>query len=229
MILKWECIGTNSISYVMKVLKVLVIMIFLYYAFLMVLITLQYIPIDLTIAFLATKQYIIYQTHYQIAFFAHVFCSIFMLLIGALQFSQKLRLQVPRLHKRIGYFYVFGILCISAPSGFIMGIYGNGGIITSISFCLLSILWFYYTLKSFLAVRRKKVMLHKEYMILSYALTLSALTLRLHKQILANTTDLHRMDIYRIVSWSGWIINLLIAFWIIRRANNKAVTTPMAQ
>ena len=200
-----------------KMGKLGVIICFLYLSFLMLVITLQYIPVDLHIAFLATKQYVIKRTYYQIAFFSHVYSSMFILLLGALQFSERIRYRYPIVHRNTGLIYVIAVVCISSPAGFIMGLHGNGGIIAQSSFCLLSVLWFYFTLLAFLAIKKGEIVQHKNYMLLSYALTLSALTLRLHKYILANTTDIHRIDIYRIVSWSGWLINLAIAYLYIHR------------
>jgi hypothetical protein len=54
-------------------------------------------------------------------------------------------------------------------------------------------------------------------MIRSYALTLSALTLRAWKWSITNTVELPPMDVYRAVAWLGWVPNLLIAELLIRR------------
>jgi hypothetical protein len=52
-------------------------------------------------------------------------------------------------------------------------------------------------------------------MIRSFALTLSAITLRIWKVIFATTTDIPPMDRYRIIAWLGWVLNLMIAEYII--------------
>ena len=215
----------SAINILILLGRVTLLFTFLYLSFLMLAITFQYIPFDLQVAFLATKQHIIQFQYYQIAFFSHVFSSIFILLLGSTQFIESIRRKTPLIHRYFGLTYVVGVVCISAPAGFVMGLHGNGGIIAQTSFCILSSLWFYYTLRSFLAIKKRNILKHKNYMILSYALTLSALTLRLHKYILANTTDMHRIDIYRIVSWSGWVINLVIAYIIINHnTSTKAIT-----
>jgi hypothetical protein len=55
-------------------------------------------------------------------------------------------------------------------------------------------------------------------MIRSYALTLSALTLRAWKYAITNSIgEVHPMDVYRIVAWLGWGLNLIIAEIIIRK------------
>ena len=55
----------------------------------------------------------------------------------------------------------------------------------------------------------------KKYMYFSYALTLSAITLRLWKYIIANTLALPPQETYIIVAWLAWTLNLLFAFWIL--------------
>ena len=53
----------------------------------------------------------------------------------------------------------------------------------------------------------------------SYALTLSALTLRTWKIILSNCTDLPPETIYMMDAWLGFAPNLLLAEWLIARRN----------
>jgi hypothetical protein len=46
---------------------------------------------------------------------------------------------------------------------------------------------------------------------------LSALTLRAWKYAINNTVELPPMDVYRAVAWIGWVGNLIVAEWLIRR------------
>jgi len=57
-----------------------------YFSFLMILITVQYVPINLDVAFLHIKQEEIALQHYQVAFFSHVYSSVFVLLEDLLSF-----------------------------------------------------------------------------------------------------------------------------------------------
>jgi drug/metabolite transporter superfamily protein YnfA len=182
-----------------------------YYSYLMLLITLQYVPIDFQAAFLRVKQDEIQLSHYQIAFFTHVYSSMFVLISGAFQFIPWLRNKHPKLHQYSGYIYLTTLLLLSAPSGIIMGIYANGGIYSKISFVLLGVLWIVFTLISFQAILKKNWLKHQKFMIRSYALTLSALSLRLIKWIIISVWALPPMDTYKIVAWLGWVVNLIIA------------------
>ena len=54
-------------------------------------------------------------------------------------------------------------------------------------------------------------------MIRSYALTFSAITLRTWKFILSRTTHIDPLHLYMIDAWLGFVPNLLLAEWWIRR------------
>jgi hypothetical protein len=56
-------------------------------------------------------------------------------------------------------------------------------------------------------------------MMRSFALALSAITLRSWKVILVVCFDTAPMDTYKIIAWLGWIPNLLIAEYLINRKN----------
>ncbi|MDP2385669.1 MAG: DUF2306 domain-containing protein [Bacteroidota bacterium] len=188
-----------------------------YFCILMLEITLQYIPYNTDVAFLRIKQDYIHSLHYRISFFVHVYSSIFVLLAGFTQFSDRILKKAKTLHKIAGRSYVFIVLLLSAPSGFVIGLYANGGLSSRISFGLLGVLWFTFTLIAFLKIRKGDVNGHISFMYRSYALALSAITLRAWKYLIVFLLHPHPMDAYKIVAWLGWIPNLFIAELIIRK------------
>jgi len=200
--------------------QISIIAAFLYFAQLMVLITLQYVPLNYEVSFLQLKTEI-NLLHYQIAFFTHVYSSIFVLLLGFVQFIPLVRKKHKKTHRFIGILYVLIVLFLAAPSGLVMGYYGNGGIYSQLSFCLQAILWFVFTLLAFLYAKNREYTKHFDYMSYSYALTLSAISLRLFKWIIVGVCELPPMDTYKIVVWLGWIFNLIVAFGIIRYTRIK--------
>ncbi|MBV7441472.1 DUF2306 domain-containing protein [Weeksellaceae bacterium TAE3-ERU29] len=191
--------------------KILLYSGWIYFIYLLVLITLQYTSLQKDIAFLRIKQEEANWVHYRIAFFSHVFSSIFVIIAGLTQFSHLIRSRFPKVHRISGFIYIFLILCIASPSGLVMAYYANGGWISQISFIILSVLWFYFTYKAYQTIKLKKYIEHRDYMIRSYALTLSAVSLRLFKYGIVSLFALPPMDTYRIVSVLGWTVNLLIA------------------
>lgn len=138
------------------------------------------------LAFLAIKQDYVHLWHYRLAFFIHVFSAILVLLAGYTQFSASIRRRFPTIHRRAGWFYVLVTLLLEGPSGFLIGIYANGGLSSQIAFCLLAVLWILFTAIALLKIIRKEVMAHRAWMIRSFALALSAITLRAWKYLLKN-------------------------------------------
>ena len=197
-----------------------------FFSFLMLRIIFLYIPAKTDVAFLQLKQEYIHITEWRIAFFVHVYSSLLALLAGFTQFSKKLLKQRPKLHRALGYTYVINVLMVTGPAGLLMSFYANGGISSRIAFVLLSSLWISTTAIALYKAIKKDFRAHRFFMIRSFALTLSAVTLRIWKVLLANYTELPPMDRYRIIAWLGWTLNLLVAeliifYYIKKRKENK--------
>lgn len=174
-----------------------------------------YIPVQTDVGFLQLKQAYIHITPWRIAFFVHVFSSMFALLAGFTQFSKGLLKKRPALHRAFGYMYVIDVLMVTGPAGLLMSFYANGGMSSRIAFVLLSVLWISCTAIALYKAIKKDFKAHRIFMIRSFALTLSAVTLRVWKVLLANFTDVAPMDRYRIIAWLGWTLNLIVAEMII--------------
>jgi len=195
-----------------------------FFCWLMARITIAYIPYKTDVGFLRIKQQYIHIDHWRIAFFIHVYASMWVLLAGFTQFSKAIQKENPMLHRTLGYIYVTDVLLITGPAGLLMGFYANGGLLSRIAFVTLAALWIFFTAMALAKARQKDFKAHRYYMIRSYALTLSALTLRAWKYGITNTMHIPPMDVYRIVAWLGWVVNLGIAEYIIYRSklNNLA-------
>ena len=180
-------------------------------------ITLQYLPVRTDAAFLQTKQEYIHITPWLIAFFVHVFTSIFVLAAGFTQFSPGILRRYKTIHRTMGKCYIVIILFVTGPASFIMALLANGGITSRIAFTSLSLLWMYSTAKAWQTVKAKQYAQHRNWMYRSYALTLSAVTLRAWKWLLIFLFHLRPLDAYKLVAWLGFVPNLLVAEWIIRK------------
>jgi hypothetical protein len=187
-----------------------------YYSWLMLKIIVLYIPLKPDTGFLQLKQAYLHIDIWRNTFYIHVFTSIFALLTGFTQFSKKLLTAMPAMHRKLGYSYVFNILFVTGPAGLIMSLYANGGLTSRIGFTILSVLWIYFTAIALYKVFKKDFGSHEAFMIRSYALTLSAITLRIWKVVFAEFSQLGPIDRYRVIAWLGWVLNLLVAELIIR-------------
>jgi uncharacterized membrane protein len=188
-----------------------------FFCYMMVRITFQYIPLRNDVAFLQIKQQYIGINVWFASFYIHVYTSIFALIAGFTQFSRRILKKNPLLHRSFGYVYIIVVLFISGPASIVMGCFANGGLSSRIAFLLLSILWIYFTAKAFQKAKQGDFKAHRNFMIRSYALTLSAITLRAWKYGIVYFFEPRPMDVYRIVAWLGWVGNLLIAEYMIRR------------
>lgn len=185
---------------------------FLYacFCYLMLGITLQYIPAQNDVAFLRIKQDVTHYWYYLPAFFVHAYTAILVLPAGFTQFSAWLRRRYPLLHRRMGYLYVATVLLTAGPTGLIIGIHANGGWSSRLAFCLLAVLWMAFTALAWQNARRKRWAAHRRWMLRSFALALSAITLRAWKYVLVALFHPHPMDVYRWVAWLGWALNLAV-------------------
>lgn len=125
--------------------KILLIIGFGYFFWLMLKITLEYIPMRSDVSFLMIKQTeVTNRPEYLYFFYTHVYTSIFVLLSGFLAILRK-DFGIKNFHKNIGKIYIFLILLFAAPSGIYMGVFANGGILSKISFVILGCLWWFFT------------------------------------------------------------------------------------
>ena len=180
-------------------------------------ITVAYLPYNTDVGFLRIKQDYIDIDHWRLAFFVHVYASMWVLLAGFTQFSSRIQDYYPRWHRAFGYVYVTDVLLIPGPAGLLMGFYANGGLPSKISFVTLAVGWIAFTAIALAKVKKGDWVSHRNFMIRSYALTLSAVTLRAWKWSITNTVELPPMDVYRAVAWLGWVPNIIIAELLIRK------------
>jgi uncharacterized membrane protein len=199
------------------ILNGLLLLTLAFFVFLMAKISVAYMPYNTDVGFLRIKQDYIDLDVWRTAFFVHVYMSIWVLLAGFTQFSENLRTYRPKIHRIFGYVYAIDVVLITGPAGLIMGFYANGGITSKVSFVTLAIGWIVFTSIAVINARNGDFTAHRDFMIRSYALTLSALTLRAWKWGINNSVELPPMDVYRAVAWLGWVPNFLLAELIIWR------------
>ncbi|MBL7825357.1 MAG: DUF2306 domain-containing protein [Saprospiraceae bacterium] len=180
----------------------------------------------LDIDFLLSKQHIIYSLHYRFAFYLHIFPALLVLSAGLTQFSDRILRYRPIVHRLVGSVYTHSILWICGPAGFLMAWYSNGGWIARSSFLTLSVGWWAFTWLAWRAIKNGQRNKHRDWMIRSYALTLSAVSLRLMQFVLATNTQLDVDIAYQIVAWPSWVINLLVAECILFYKKTNGTTQP---
>lgn len=192
--------------------------------FFMLTMIIDYASFRTDIHFLQAKQDYIPIVAWRIAFYVHVFSSVLALMAGFTQFSNNILRNYKQLHRTIGKMYVVNILFVNFPAGMILAVYANGLWPTKIAFIILDCLWFYFTLRAFTAIMKGKVEEHRDFMIRSFALTFSAITLRSWKIILTGMFHPDPLVLYMVDAWMGFVPNLLFAEWLIRRRKAKKLS-----
>ena len=207
--------------YLKRVTNIILLIALLFFFFLMGEITLRYFPFSSTASFLQIKQTEVNELPYYLpVFYTHVYTSMFCLLAGFTQFNKDI-LKKRTVHRTAGYLYIIAVLVFSAPTGFVMGLHANGGIVAISFFVTLASLWWFFTYRALLFARQRNFIAHRNFMIRSYALALSAITLRIWKVVLVYFFEPAPMDVYIVISGLGWIPNLLIAEYIIHKQTVK--------
>ena len=170
-----------------------------------------YFIIDKRFGLLGLKaEALINDSLYNTAFYAHIVVGGFALLIGWLQFSEKLRINNMNLHRNIGKAYIVAAL-ISGLSGLYIALFASGGMISILGFFSSGIVWLTTTILGYTAVRKLDIAKHKKLMIYSYAVCFSAVTLRIWLPLLTIAIG-DFITAYNIVAWLSWVPNVIFAY-----------------
>ena len=189
-----------------------------FFSILMIRLTLPYTAMRSDTGFLRTKLRIYHLHYWRVSFYTHVFVSCLVLLAGFTQFTPRLLRGNPRVHRFMGWIYLVTVTIISGPAAFIMALYANGGWAARSSFVLLAVLWIGFTAAAGYYVVQRRFDLHGAFMFRSYALTLSAITLRAYTFLIDwMQLPIHPGDTYVLTAWLSWIPNLVLAEILIRR------------
>ena len=179
-----------------------------------------YFLVDRHFGLLSSKsQELLSDQIWNIAFYGHIVLGGIALLIGWIQFSEKLRKKRMGLHRTVGKIYVLSVL-ISGVCGIYIAQFATGGISNVIGFSLSGIVWLTTTILAFRAIKSGNIESHIKFMTYSYAVCFSAVTLRIWLPILVPTMGGFD-SAYLIVAWLSWVPNLFVAYFILHRRKMK--------
>lgn len=171
---------------------------------------------DRTFGLLSTKRAeLLANTFWNMGFYTHIIFGGIALLVGWMQFNQKLLQNNSSLHRRIGKVYVVSVL-LSSLAGIGIGFAATGGPIASTGFISLGLIWFSTTLMAYQKIRTSEIEQHRKLMIYSYAACFAAVTLRIWlPPLMFIYGDFE--SAYKIVAWLCWVPNLIVASFIVKR------------
>ena len=182
-----------------------------------------YLLFDMSQGFLSTKgEAILANEVWHYFFYQHILLGGIALLTGWTQFSQKIRSRALNVHRLLGKVYIAACM-LSGIAGLYLAFFATGGIISSLGFGTLAVLWLISTSKAFLHIRSKRINDHRDWMIRSYALTFAAVTLRIWLP-LSGILQMPFLPSYMAISWLCWVPNLLVAERMISKRKNVEVS-----
>ncbi|MEX6690572.1 DUF2306 domain-containing protein [Danxiaibacter flavus] len=164
---------------------------------------------------------------YNVGFYIHIVGGGIALLTGWPQFNRRLRLTRMQIHRMLGKIYVTCVL-LSSLAGIYIATYATGGMIASSGFMSLGAIWFTTTLIAYTSVRSGNINLHQKMMIYSYAACFAAVTLRIYLPLL--TMLFHDfIKAYLFVAWLCWVPNIIMAYFIAKKAQPWVLQQPAVQ
>jgi hypothetical protein len=160
---------------------------------------------------------------YRVAFYMHILSAPVVLLTGLFLLNNQFRNRHLALHRIIGRIHVLLVLLLVTPSGIIMAQHSLAGWTSGIAFVLSSFLTALFTLLGWLMAVRRQMGSHRKWMLRSYTMLCSAVTLRLigGAAILLETDPIAS---YRFAAWTSWGVPLamLELFFLFRGQKTKS-------
>ena len=150
----------------------------------------------------------------------HIAGAALALTVGPFQFLPRLRRGHARVHRTLGLTYLTAAT-IGGLAGLGMASTAYTGLIASLGFTSLAVLWLACTWTGFAMVLRGRIGDHRRWMIRSFSLVFAGVTLRLilgtYSAVESSVhTWLPFHTIYTATAWLCWVPNLLVALWITR-------------
>ncbi len=187
----------------------------IFFSLCLVVIALSYFSFDLNYHFLKSKQDMLVNEIWLVAFYIHLLFGVIAVLTGIPLFFKRLIPFKSKLHRNLGKVYVLSILLFTGPTGFYLAFFAEGGMYATIGFLLMSLAWMIPTYLAFRYAVDKKFEKHYKWMIRSLALTLSGVTLRLITPLGSEVFGFAEETNFIMTSYVSWIFNWVIAEIII--------------
>jgi uncharacterized membrane protein len=149
----------------------------------------------------------------------HAGGGIIALSLGPWGFWGTFRNRYLRLHRWTGRIYLLAVL-VGSIAGLYMAATAFGGLPTRIGFGMLGALWLTTGIMAYLSIRQGNLQRHRQWMIRNYALTFSAVMLRVWLPLFF-VLGYEFPEAYTTVAWLCWVPNLFVAELII--SNCKAL------
>jgi Predicted membrane protein (DUF2306) len=175
---------------------------------------LDYFPPNFDSLFLQGREATFYGV-YQAAFYVHIFSGPVVLFNGLILLSERIRGRYPGWHRRLGRVQVLVLTVLLLPSSVIMSEHAFGGWPAGLSFLFLSASTAICSFVGIVHARHHRYDLHRIWMLRSYVLIWSAVSLRLVSGAAGLVGVESPEQAYILAAWSSWLVPLA-AYEILR-------------
>jgi hypothetical protein len=136
------------------------------------------------------------------------------LFLGALQLVRRLREKFPKANIVARRIYYISVI-ISSLSGLYVATFAHGGLVNKLGFTLLALSWIYSVVHTIQADLKGDIEMFRIWIVRNYALTFSAVTLRIYLPILESLYGFDQA--YSTVGFLCWVPNLIFIEWFYLR------------
>jgi hypothetical protein len=192
----------------------------IFFSLLLVKNTLPYFSFSQNFIFIEERALLFLKPVYKFSFYTHIFAGMFCIIAALTQFSTYILKKRKAIHIWMGKIYVLVVLIIGAPTGLYMSFFAKGSFWERMLFLFMAIYWFFGTAKGLQTIKVKNVLAHKNWMIRSYSMAMTAVTFRIY-HILFDYYGVDHLYNYEISLWISVLGNMLVAeYYIFRRSKS---------
>ena len=173
-----------------------------------------------------------------LAFLVHVVAGGLALLLAPLQVAARLRARAPRLHRWTGR-VVLGAIAVAGGTSLVIAPFDTAGPVGTVGFGTTGVVWLFCAAAAFRAIRRRDVAAHRRWAVRTFALTYTAVTLRLLNVpvtallvVLGTDAGPAGDRAYAALALLSWAVDLAVAEWYLairRRRTGSRCGRPSVQ
>ena len=194
----------------------------IFFSCLLVYNTLPYFTFSREYGFIQERILLFQIPFYTFCFYTHIAAGSFCILSAILQFSSRLLKKKKAIHVWSGRIYVFVVLIVGAPTGMFMAFFAKGSNMEKALFMVMALIWFYATARGLQVVLEKKIIAHKQWMMRSYAMAMTAVTFRIY-HLLFYMLGWSHLENYELSLWISVVGNIIFAEALIFLKNKNYI------
>ena len=195
-----------------------------FFSLLLVKNTLPYFSFSKNFIFIEERTLLFLKPVYRYSFYIHIFAGMFCIMAALTQFSTSILKKRKGIHVWMGKIYVLVVLVLGAPTGVYMSFFAKGSFWERMLFLFMAVYWFYSTVKGLQTIKVKNVLAHKNWMIRSYSMAMTAVSFRIY-HILFYYFGMDHLHNYEISLWISVLGNMLAAEYFIFRKSKQYLKT----